>query len=56
MVYGLAFARDLGLLDGFSCCVLGDIEEWCVGVGCAAFHDWEGVHAVFVGFGEPTSV
>jgi putative selenium metabolism hydrolase len=56
MVYGLAFARDLGLLDGFTCYVLGNIEEWCDGVGCAAFHDWEGVHPDFVVIGEPTNM
>lgn len=56
MVYGLAFARDLGLLDGFTCYVLGNIEEWCDGVGCAAFHDWEGVRPDFVVIGEPTNM
>ena len=56
MVYGLAFARDLGLLDGFTCYILGNIEEWCDGVGCAAFHDWENVHPDFVVIGEPTNM
>lgn len=56
MIYGLAFARDLGLLDGFTGYVLGNIEEWCDGVGCAAFHDWEGVHPDFVVIGEPTNM
>ncbi len=56
MVYGLAMARDLGLLDGFACYVLGNIEEWCDGVGCAAFHDWENVHPDFVVIGEPTNM
>ena len=56
MVYGLAFARDLGLLDGFTCYILGNIEEWCDGVGCAAFHDWEGVTPDFVVIGEPTNM
>ena len=56
MVYGLAMARDLGLLDGFTCYVLGNIEEWCDGVGCAAFHDWENVHPDFVVIGEPTNM
>lgn len=56
MVYGLAFARDLGLLDGFTGYVLGNIEEWCDGVGCAAFHDWEGIHPDFVVIGEPTNM
>ena len=56
MVYGLAFARDLGLLEGLTCYLLGNIEEWCDGVGCAAFHDWEGVHPDFVVIGEPTNM
>lgn len=56
MVYGLAFARDLGLLEGLTCYILGNIEEWCDGVGCAAFHDWEGVHPDFVVIGEPTNM
>ncbi len=56
MVYGLAMARDLGLLDGFTCYVLGNIEEWCDGVGCAAFHDWENVTPDFVVIGEPTNM
>ncbi len=56
MAYGLAFARDLGLLDGFTCYVLGNIEEWCDGVGCAAFRDWEGVTPHFVVIGEPTNM
>ncbi|MGB1251241.1 MAG: YgeY family selenium metabolism-linked hydrolase [Candidatus Promineifilaceae bacterium] len=55
MIYGLAFARDLGLLDGYTCYYLGNIEEWCDGVGCAAFHDWEGVTPDFVVIGEPTN-
>ncbi len=56
MIYGLAMARDLGLLDGFTCYVLGNIEEWCDGVGCAAFHDWENVTPDFVVIGEPTNM
>ncbi len=56
MIYGLAFARDLGLLDGFTCYYLGNIEEWCDGIACAAFHDWEGVRPDFVVIGEPTNM
>src|SRR5215470_13387292 len=32
MVYGLALARDLGLLDGFTAYYFGNIEEWCDGI------------------------
>ncbi|MGB0386196.1 MAG: YgeY family selenium metabolism-linked hydrolase [Ardenticatenaceae bacterium] len=56
MVYGMAIARDLGLLDGWTAYYLGNIEEWCDGVGCAAFHDWEGVHPDVVVIGEPTNM
>lgn len=56
MVYGMAIARDLGLLDGWTAYYLGNIEEWCDGVGCAAFHDWEGVHPDYVVIGEPTNM
>ena len=44
------------MLDGFTCYVLGNIEEWCDGVGCAAFHDWEGVRPDLVVIGEPTNM
>ncbi|HUN22944.1 MAG TPA: YgeY family selenium metabolism-linked hydrolase [Anaerolineales bacterium] len=56
MVYGMAIARDLGLLDGYTAYYLGNIEEWCDGVGCAAFSDWEGVVPDFVVIGEPTKM
>ena len=54
MVYGMAIARDLGLLEGYTVYYLGNIEEWCDGVGCAAFVEWEGVRPDFVVIGEPT--
>lgn len=56
MVYGLALARDLGLLEGFTAYYLGNIEEWCDGVGCQAFVEWEGVKPDFVVIGEPTKM
>ena len=56
MVYGLAFARDLGLLDNFTCYVLGNIEEWCDGIACQAFVEWEGIRPDFVVVGEPTKM
>jgi putative selenium metabolism hydrolase len=56
MIYGMAIARDLGLLDGYTAYYLGNIEEWCDGVGCAAFSDWEGVVPDFVVIGEPTKM
>ncbi len=56
MVYGLAFARDLGLLDGFTAYYLGNVEEWCDGIACQAFVEWEGIHPDFVVIGEPTNM
>ncbi len=56
MVYGMAIARDLGLLDGFTIYYLGNIEEWCDGVGCKAFLEWENVRPDFVVIGEPTNM
>ena len=56
MIYGMAIARDLGLLEGYTAYFLGNIEEWCDGVGCAAFHDWQGVRPDFVVIGEPTNM
>lgn len=56
MVYGLAMARDLGLLEGYTAYYLGNIEEWCDGVGCNAFVEWEGVRPDFVVIGEPTKM
>ncbi|NLF64918.1 MAG: YgeY family selenium metabolism-linked hydrolase [Chloroflexi bacterium] len=54
MIYGLAMARDLGLLDGYTAYYLGNIEEWCDGIGCQAFVEWNDVRPDFVVIGEPT--
>jgi putative selenium metabolism hydrolase len=56
MVYGLAIARDLGLLNGYTAYYLGNIEEWCDGVACQAFVEWEGIRPDFVVIGEPTKM
>lgn len=56
MIYGMALARDLGLLDGFTVYYLGNIEEICDGVACQAFHEWENVTPDFVVIGEPTNM
>ncbi|NIR25957.1 MAG: M20/M25/M40 family metallo-hydrolase, partial [Gammaproteobacteria bacterium] len=56
MVYGMAMARDLGLLDGYTVYYLGNIEEWCDGVACQAFVEWEGIKPDFVVIGEPTNM
>jgi len=56
MIYGMAIARDLGLLEGFTIYYLGNIEEWCDGVGCQAFSEWENIKPDFVVIGEPTKM
>lgn len=56
MIYGMAMARDLGLLDGYTLYYLGNIEEWCDGIGCQAFLEWENVTPDFVVIGEPTQM
>lgn len=56
MIYGLAMARDLGLLEGFTAYYLGNIEEWCDGIGCQAFVEWENIKPDYVVIGEPTNM
>lgn len=56
MVHGLAIARDLGLLEGFTAYYLGNVEEWCDGIACQAFVEWEQVRPDFVVIGEPTKM
>lgn len=56
MVYGIALAKELGLLEGFTAYYLGNIEEWCDGIGCQAFVEWEGITPDFVVIGEPTKM
>ena len=55
MVYGLAIARDLGLLDGYTVYYFGNMEEWCDGIGPNAFVEVDPkVRPDFVVIGEPT--
>lgn len=57
MVYGLAMARDLGLLDGYTVYYFGNMEEWCDGIGPNAFVEADpGVKPDFVVIGEPTKM
>jgi putative selenium metabolism hydrolase len=57
MVYGLAIARDLGLLDGYSAYYFGNMEEWCDGIGPNAFVEVDPkVRPDFVVIGEPTKM
>ena len=54
MIYGLAFARDLGLLDGWTAWYFGNMEEWCDGIAPNTFVEVDpGVRPDFVVIGEP---
>ncbi len=55
MVYGLAIARDLGLLDDWTVYYFGNMEEWCDGIAPNAFVEVDPkVRPDFVVIGEPT--
>ncbi|MBI3958272.1 MAG: YgeY family selenium metabolism-linked hydrolase, partial [Chloroflexi bacterium] len=56
MVYGLAIARRLGLLDGWAAYYFGNMEEWCDGIAPHAFVEHEGIRPDFVVIGEPTKM
>jgi len=57
MVYGLALARDLGLLNGFTCYVFGNMEEDCDGIAPNTFVEVDPkVRPDFVVIGEPTKL
>ncbi len=57
MVHGLAIARDLGLLEGYTAYYFGNMEEWCDGIGPNAFVEADPkVKPDFVVIGEPTKM
>jgi putative selenium metabolism hydrolase len=57
MVYGLAIARDLGLLNGFTAYYFGNMEEWCDGIAPNTFVEVDpGIRPDFVVIGEPTKM
>src|SRR5512133_2039872 len=57
MIYGLAIARDLGLLDGYTAYYFGNMEEWCDGIAPNAFVEADPmVKPAFVVIGEPTKM
>lgn len=57
MIYGLAIARDLGLLDGYTAYYFGNMEEWCDGIAPNAFVEADPqVKPDFVVIGEPTKM
>jgi len=55
MIYGMAIARDLGLLDGWTAYYFGNMEEWCDGIAPNSFVEADPkVKPDFVVIGEPT--
>ncbi len=56
MIYGLAIAQQLGLLDGWTAYYFGNMEEWCDGIAPHALVEHEGIRPDFVVIGEPTKM
>jgi putative selenium metabolism hydrolase len=56
MIYGLALARELNLLDGITAYYFGNMEEWCDGIAPNALVEAEGIRPDFVVVGEPTKM
>ncbi len=57
MIYGLAIARDLGLLDGWTAYYFGNMEEWCDGIAPNSFVEADPkIRPDFAVIGEPTKM
>lgn len=56
MIYGLALARDLGLLEGWTVYYFGNMEEDCDGIACDALVNVEGIRPEVAVVGEPTEM
>lgn len=54
MIYGLALAKEFGLLDGCTGYYFGNMEEWNDGIAPHALVEVEGLRPDFVVIGEPT--
>ncbi len=54
MIYGLALAREVGALEGYTAYYFGNMEEWCDGISGNALVDVEGIRPDYVVIGEPT--
>lgn len=54
MVYGLAIAKQLGYLDGWTAYYFGNMEEWCDGLAPRALMQEENIRPDYVVVGEPT--
>ncbi len=56
MVYGLALANKLGLLEGWTAYYFGNMEEWCDGIAPNSLVETEGIKPDYVVIGEPTKM
>jgi putative selenium metabolism hydrolase len=56
MVYGLAIAKRLGLLEGWTAYYFGNMEEWCDGLASRVFVEEEGIRPDYVVIGEPSKM
>ena len=56
MVYGLAMAKEFGLLDGITAYMFGNMEEWNDGSACQVVAEVHGIKPDFVVIGEPTKM
>jgi putative selenium metabolism hydrolase len=56
MIYGLALARSLGLLEGYTAYFFGNMEEDCDGIAPNVLVEVEGIRPDFVVIGEPTKM
>ncbi len=57
MIYGIAIARDLGLLNGWTAWYFGNIEEWCDGIAPNIFVEVDPqIRPDAVVIGEPTKM
>lgn len=57
MVYGLAIANRLGLLDGWTAWYFGNMEEWCDGIAPNSFVEADPkIRPDFAVIGEPTKM
>jgi putative selenium metabolism hydrolase len=56
MIYGIALAHELGLLEGWTVYYFGNMEEDCDGIACDALVNAEGIRPDYAVVGEPTEM
>lgn len=56
MIYGMALARDLKLLEGLTLYYFGNMEEDCDGLACQVLVEVEKIRPDYVVVGEPTEM